>query len=182
MMNDKPIRLIVATFETQTGAETARKALKASRDEKLIGIRASVALYKDGEGQIHFKDTGLTPGKGAAEGAVLGVVAAVLTGGTAITLGAAGAVVGGLVGKRKQGARTVDQRLNQLAGTLAPESSALVVVMEPGWGVVVAEELQHMGADVLNADIPAGVSSEIEAQGQAEFETLLKQLEGEPRG
>jgi uncharacterized membrane protein len=181
MMNHKPMRLIVASFGTQSGAEAARKALKASRDAKMIGIRGSAAVQKDGKGQIHFKDVGMTPGKGAAEGAVLGAVAGLLTGGTAIALGAAGAVVGGLVGKKRQGARMADQRLSQLAGTLVPESSALVV-MEPGWGVVVAEELQRMGADVFSADIPAGVGSEIEAQGQGEFEALLKQRKGEHRG
>lgn len=177
-MNQKPIRLIVASFGTQAGAEAARKALKVSRDEKLIGIRGSVAVQKDSKGQIHFKDTGMTPRKGAAEGAVLGVVAGILTGGTAIALGAAGAIVGGLVGKKKQGSGLVDQRLGQLAGSLAPESSALVVVMDPGWGVVVEKELQGMGADVLSADIPPGTTGEIEAQGQQEFEALVKHLKG----
>lgn len=181
MSEKMPVYLIVAAFDTQTGAEAARKALKASRDEKLIGIRASIAIQKDAEGQIHFKDTGMTPRKGAVEGAVLGAIAGLLTGGTAIALGAAGAIVGGLVGKKKQGARTVDRRLGELAGSLESESSALVIVMGPGWGVVVEKELEGLGADVFSADIPLRTTGELEAQGQGEFEALLKQMKGDHR-
>jgi uncharacterized membrane protein len=176
-MSEKAARhFIVAVFGTQTGAEAARKALRTSRDEKLIGISASTAVQKDEKGQIHFKDTGMSAGKGAVEGSILGAAVGVLTGGTALALGAAGALVGGLVGKRKKEGSVEEQRLNQLTASLVPGSSALIVVMQPGWGVVVEEELQGMGADLFTADIPPGVDQNLDAGQEAAYAVLLSQM------
>ena len=81
-MSEKvPMHLIVAAFDEQSRAEEAVKTLKESRDEKLVGVQAAVALRKDEAGQIHFKDVGLTPAKGVAGGVVLGAVIGILTGG-----------------------------------------------------------------------------------------------------
>jgi uncharacterized membrane protein len=172
-MTGDSVHVVVAIFDTQEGAEAARKALKESRDEALIGIRASIAVHKDEAGQVHYKDTGLTAGKGAVEGAILGAVAGILTGGAGLALGAAGALVGGLVGKKKQEDSVADQRLNQLAASLVPGSSALAVVMDPGWGVVVEKELQQgMGARLFTADVPV----EAGASQEAAYATLLSQL------
>lgn len=172
-MTHDAIHIVIAVFDTQAGAEAARKALKASRDEELIGIRASIAVHKDEAGQIHYQDTGLTAGKGAVEGAILGAVAGILTGGAAIALGATGAVVGGLVGKKKQEGSVADQRLNQLAASLVPGSSALAVVMDPGWAAVVETELQQgMGAELFTADVPA----EAGASQEAAYAALLSRF------
>ncbi|MFC2023884.1 hypothetical protein ACFLT5_04035, partial [Chloroflexota bacterium] len=67
-MNESSMQLIVAAFPQETEAEEALKTLQEARDEKLIGVHAAVAMRKDCEGQIHFKDVGLTPGKGALGG------------------------------------------------------------------------------------------------------------------
>mgnify|MGYP001824610697 FL=1 len=176
-MSEKvPRHLIVAVFGTQTGAETTRKALRTSRDEKLIGICASIAVQKDEKGQIHFKDIGMSTGKAAIEGSILGAAVGVLTGRTTLALGAAGALIGGLVGKRKQAGCVEEQRLNQLTASLVPGSSALIVVMEPGWGVVVEKELQGMGADLFTADIPANVDQHLDASQEAAYAALLSQM------
>jgi uncharacterized membrane protein len=172
-MTGDSVHVVVAVFDTQEGAEAARKALKASRDEEMIGIRASIAVHKDEADQIHYSDTGLTAGKGAVEGAILGAVAGILTGGAGLALGAAGALVGGLVGKKKQEDNVADRRLNQLAASLGPGSSALAVVMDPGWGVVVEKELQQgMGARLFTADVPTGA----DASQEAAIDALLSQL------
>jgi uncharacterized membrane protein len=173
-MTHEAVHVIIAVFDTEAGAETARTALKASRDEALIGIRASIAVQKDDAGQIHYKDAGLTAGKGAVEGAVLGAVAGILTGGATLALGAAGAVVGGLIGKKKQGEGVADGRLNQLAAALVPGSSALAVVMDPGWAAVVEKELQQgMGARLFTADVPV----EAGANQEAAYAALLGRLQ-----
>jgi uncharacterized membrane protein len=172
-MTHDTIHVIIAVFDTDAGAEAARTALKASRDEELIGIRASIAVHKDEAGQIHYKDTGLTAGKGAVEGVILGAVAGILTGGATLALGAAGGLVGGLIGKKKQEEGVADGRLNQLAASLVPGSSALAVVMDPGWGVVVEKELQQgMGARLFTADVPVGAG----ASQEAAYDALLCKL------
>jgi len=171
-----PIHLIVAAFDDPSRAEEAVKTLKESQDEKLVGIQAAVALRKDEAGQIHFKDVGLTPAKGAAGGVVLGAVVGILTGGTGLALGALGALVGGLVGRKKRDSRFSADRVNQIAASLAPGSSAAVIIMEPGWLAVVEEELSLLGADVLTADIPADVDQHLDAGQDAAYAALLRQV------
>lgn len=175
-MSEAQVQLVVAAFDEKTGAEEALKVLKESRDEELIGVQAAVAMCKDEEGSIHFKDVGLTPAKGAVGGIVLGAVVGVLTGGAGLALGALGALVGGLVGKRKRDSRFSDDRINQVAASLAPGSSAVVIVIEPGWVVVVEEELERLGGDVLTVEIPADVARHLDANQEEAYATLLDQV------
>jgi uncharacterized membrane protein len=176
MSEQADLHLIIAAFEDETGAEEALNRLKASQDEELIGIQAAVALTKDGKGEIHFRDVGLTPAKGAVSGVVLGAVVGVLTGGTGLALGALGALVGGLVGRKKRDGRFPAERVNQLAAALGPGSSAALIVMEPGWAVVIQERLGLLGAEVLAADIPAGVAEQSQADQEAAYAALVNQL------
>lgn len=176
MSEEAHLHLIIAAFEAEMGAEEALKSLKESQDEELIGIQAAVALHKDENGQMHFKDVGLTPTKGAVGGVVLGAVVGILTGGTGIALGALGALVGGLVGRRKRDSRFPAERVNQLAAALAPGSSAAVIVMEPGWAVILEERLGLLGAEILAADIPADVARQSTAEREAAYTALVNQL------
>ena len=176
MSENVPMHLIVAAFDGPSRAEEALKTLKESQDEKLIGVQAAVALRKDEAGQIHFKDVGLSPGKGALGGVVLGAAVGILTGGTGLALGAVGALVGGIAGKRKQESGFPTERLNQVAATLAPGSSAILIVMEPGWVVVLEEELELLGARLLTLEIPADVAERPAAERDAAFAALIAQL------
>jgi uncharacterized membrane protein len=175
-MSDASLQLLVAAFDEETAAEEALQTLKESQDEKLVGIQAAVAMHKDQEGQIHFKDVGLTPGKGVAGGVALGVVVGVLTGGAGLALGALGALVGGLVGKKKRDSRFSADRINQVAASLAPGSSAVVVAMEPGWVVVLEKELELLGADVLKVEIPADLAAQLEANEEEAHAMLAAQV------
>jgi uncharacterized membrane protein len=176
MSENVPTHLIIAAFDGPTSAEEALKTLKESRDEKLIGVQAAVALHKDEGGQIHFKDVGLTPAKGAVGGVVLGAVVGILTGGTGLALVGLGALVGGLVGRKKRESRFSADRVNQIAASLAPGSSAVVIVMEPAGVAVLEEELTLLGADVLTAEIPADVSQHLDAGQEAAYAALLNQV------
>jgi uncharacterized membrane protein len=175
-MSEAAVHVLFATFDREGRAEEALKTLQESRDEKLVGIQAAVTMRKDQEGQIHFTDVGLTPAKGAVAGIVLGAVVGVLTGGTGLALGALGALVGGLVGKKKRDSRAPSSPLNQLASSLAPGSSAIVLVMEPGWVVVVEDELALLGADVLTAELPADFDQHLDADQEAASAAFLSQL------
>ena len=84
--------------------------------------------------------------------------------------------MGGIAGKRKQESGFPTQRLNQVAAALAPGSSAILIVMEPGWVVVLEEELELLGADLLTLDIPADVAEPPAAEREAAFAALLDQL------
>jgi uncharacterized membrane protein len=170
------LHLLVAAFDKEADAESALEALKESRDEDLVGVQAAVAMRKDHEGQIQFQDVGMAPGKGALAGVALGAVVGVLTGGTVIALGALGALIGGLVGRKKRDSRFPTGGINQLAASLPPGSSALVVVMEPGWVVVLEKELETLGADLLSAPIPADIAKQLEADQAAAYAVLANEL------
>lgn len=175
-MSEVAIHLVVAAFDEEGAAEEALKTLKESRDEKLVGIQSALAVRKDTEGQIHFKDVGLTPSKGALGGVVLGAAVGILTGGTGLALGALGALVGSLVGKKKRDSRFPTGQINQLAASLTPGSSAVLIAMEPGWVVVLEKELEAMGADVLTASIPADLAEQLKAGEDTAYAVLESEL------
>lgn len=175
-MNKASMHVIFAAFAGESTAEEALKSLKNSRDEELVGIHAAVAMHKDQNGGIHFKDVGLTPAKGAAGGVVLGAVVGVLTGGTGLALGAIGALVGGLVGRKKRDSRLPADRINRVAASLAPGSSAIVIAMEAGWVVVLEKELEALGADVLTVAIPADTAEQLEANRDVAYQALAQGL------
>ena len=176
MTKRTPLHLIIAAFDDETGAEEALETLRASREEKLTGVQAAVAMHKDETAQIRFKDVGLSPAKGAVAGVALGAAIGILTGGTGLALGAIGALVGGIAGKRKQEGGLPAERLNQVAATLAPGSSAILIIMEPGWVVVLEEELELLGADLLTLEIPADIAERPAAERDVAFAALIAQL------
>ena len=176
MSEEATLHLIIAAFDDEMGADGALKALKASREDKLVGVQAAVSMHKDERAQIHFKDVGLSPAKGAVAGVALGAVVGILTGGTGLALGAIGALVGGIAGKRKQESGFPAERLNQVAATLAQGSSAILIVMEPGWVVVLEEELELLGARLLTLEIPADIAERPAAERDAAFAALIAQL------
>jgi len=175
-MDQETTHLIIAAFDGEQEAEAALKTLKESREKELVGIQAAVALHKDDKGQLHFKDVGMTPAKGAAGGAVLGIVVGVLTGGAGLALGAIGALIGGLVGRRKRDSSFATDRINQVAASLKPGSSAVVIVMDPGWVVVLEKELEALGADVMASTLSAEVVQQAEDHHELAHETLSKEL------
>lgn len=177
MSQGEPLHLVVAAFPGQAQAEEALKQLRESRDETLIGIQAAVALCKDEAGQIHFRDVGLTPAKGAASGVVLGAVVGILTGGSGLALGALGAFIGGLVGRKRRDGRFPAERVSQIAASLAPDSSAIMLVMATGWLTVVEEHLILRGGKVLTADIPADFGRQLDADQEAAYAALLSSVQ-----
>ncbi len=117
-MSDIPVQLIVAMFDDEQGAEAGLTALKQTDKEKTVGLQGAILIAKDATGQkMHYKDVGLTPGKGALGGVLLGAAVGILTGGTGLVLGAAGALLGGLVGRKKQEKRFSADQLNQVAAS-----------------------------------------------------------------
>ncbi len=176
-MSEVPVQLIVAAFDDENGAEDALKALKAAKKEKLIGIQGAVVMYKDASGKkIHYKEVGLTPGKGALGGAVLGAALGVITGGATIALGAAGTLIGGLVGRKKQSSRFSSDRINQVAAALKPGSSAIVAVIEHKWVTELEKALEELGADLLTAAISADIAQQIEAHRDVAYSALVSDL------
>ncbi len=91
--------LVLSIFDTENRADQAAVALqkwdKAADDIKLGGIGI---LVKDQDGKIKEHKVGpRRGGKGAGVGLVLGIVAAIPTGGLSLVAGATGGIIGGAV-------------------------------------------------------------------------------------
>ncbi len=165
-MSDVPVQLLIAAFNTPAAAEDVLEQLKTAKKEKLIGIQAARVLVKDEKGKIHTKDVGLTTGKGAVAGGVIGAVVGIVTGGVGLALGAAGALVGGLIGKSKKEGRFDSYRIEQIADSLTPNSSAIIAVIEHKWVAELEAELEEAGADVMTAAIAADIAAQL-AEGRS---------------
>jgi uncharacterized membrane protein len=71
-MDEKNLQLLISIFKDEKGAEKAIETLKAAHKDAESGIQAAVAVIKDQNSAIHYKDVGLTPAKGALGGVILG--------------------------------------------------------------------------------------------------------------
>ena len=80
------------------------------------------------------------------------------------------------MGRKKQDSGLPSSRVNEIASTLAPGSSAVVVVMDRGWAVVVEEKLVLLGGDVLSVDVPAELAEQAETEQNAAYAALVGKL------
>ncbi|MBK6325589.1 MAG: DUF1269 domain-containing protein [Chloroflexi bacterium] len=171
-MSDPTIELIIAAFNAEDAADEALKELKAAKKEKLIGIEAAAVIRRDKKNKLHVKEVGeLTTGKGAVGGVVLGAALGLLTGGTGLILGAAGAAIGGLIGK-KQDIGFPNERLQQIGESLKPETSAIVAVIEHKWVAQLEDELAELGAEVMTAAIAADIAEQLDAGKDVAYSAL----------
>lgn len=176
-MSEKPVQFVIAVFDSEEGAEKALSRWKAERKEKLQGVQAAVAMRKDAQGRIHYKDVGMTPARGAVAGIVIGAVVGIATGGTGLVLGALGSLLGGVVGKRKREGQIAAEQVNQVVASLPTGSSALLTVVEKNAATEFEELLQAEGIDTFGADISANLTAQLSEHGEAAHTALMEQLD-----
>lgn len=176
-MSEKPVQFVIAIFESEPGAEETLAKLKTDKNKALDGVQAAVALRKDADNQIHYKDVGLTPAKGAVAGVVLGAVIGIATGGAGLALGALGALLGGVVGKRKREGQIASERVNQVVASIQPGSSALLTVVEQDAARQFGDLLHDEGAHTFVTDITADLAAQLDLHSDAAHNVLLEQLQ-----
>jgi len=123
--------VIVATFENETAADQAIKALKGwdkASDEIKLG--AIGKIYKKGD-KLKTSQERKT-GKGAKVGAALGVTAAVLSGGVTLAAGVVtGGVMGGIAGSFfKKSLHLTTNEVQAIGAELDTGRAAVVVACE----------------------------------------------------
>ena len=161
------IQLLIGIFENQSDAESALTSLQTLKKEKQSGIDGAIMITKDVDGQkLHYKDTGMTPGKGALGGVVLGAAVGILTGGAGLILGAAGAALGSWAGKKKQDQRFDTSQINQVAASLKPGGAAIMTVLESEAVSTVSDVLKKHEAEVLSTTISTDVAQALRDQNQ----------------
>jgi uncharacterized membrane protein len=175
-MSEKLVQFVIALFDSEAGAEETLSAMKAEKKESLAGVEAAVAMRKDADNRIHYKDVGLTPAKGAVAGVVLGAVVGIATGGAGLALGALGAVLGGVVGKRKREGQIASEQVNQVVASIQPGSSALLTVVRQDAAEAFESLLHAEGAHTFVTDISADLAAKLDPHGEAAHNALIAQL------
>lgn len=175
-MSEKPVQFVIAIFENESGAEETLSALKSEKKEALQGVQAAVAMRKDVNNRIHYKDVGMTPTKGAVAGVVLGAVVGIATGGAGLALGALGALLGGVVGKRKREGQIASEQVNQVVTSIPAGSSALLTIVEQDATDKFEDLLHGEGAHTFVSDISADLAVQLDPHGEAAHSVLMDQL------
>lgn len=161
-MSNVPVELIVAAFQEENGAEAAYKELKQAKKEHLIKIMDAAVIRRDEKNKLHIKDVhDMGGGKGAGIGALVGGAIGLLAG-PVVLVGAAGALIGGLAAKMKDGGFP-DTRLKQIGEGLQPGTSALVAVIEHTWVAELEDALAEAGATVVTEAISADIAEQLAA-------------------
>jgi uncharacterized membrane protein len=164
-MNPVPVQVIVAAFQSPTGASDALKQLQQAKKDRLIDIEDAAVIAKDADGKVTIKDTldkGF--GRGAAIGAIAGGVIGLLAGPVGwAALG--GGAIGGLAAKLRDGGFP-DARLRQVAEGLTPNSSALLAVVEHRWVADVERQLAEQSANLATEALRDDIAEQLKAGGE----------------
>ena len=170
-MSNVPTELIVAAFQDENGAEAAYKELKYAKKEHLIKIQDAAVIRRDQKNKLHIKDVhDIGGGKGAGIGAVVGGAIGLLAG-PVVLVGAAGALIGGLAAKMKDGGFP-DSRLKQIGEGLQPGTSAIVAVIEHTWVADLEDALAEAGAQVVTAAISADIAEQLAAGKEVSYSAI----------
>ena len=174
-MNTTANQLLIAVYHEKDQADDALKMLMQSKKDKLVGVQAAAVVRRDAENKLHVREVGeLTPRKGLVGGAIMGAMLGLLTGGTGIVLGAAGALIGRVVGKRRD-TGFANPRLEQLGESLKPGSSAFLAVIGDQHLDSWREAFRGMDTDLVTAAIADDVAKQLAAQNDALYTFLADQ-------
>lgn len=163
-MKNGPVEYVVALFESQTGAAEMVKLIRERDLDSFLGLHEMALLHKDAAGNLSVREPGdVGGGKGAAVGGVVGALVGVLLGPAVVVASAAGALVGGLAARLLDSG--FDNRdLQALAQALAPDTSALLLVVDDANYARLRQILEAEGArivaDALNPQVVEGLNQE----------------------
>jgi uncharacterized membrane protein len=159
-MPDVPVQVMVAAFKDMDNASNVLALLMDAKKDGLIDIEDAAVITKDIDGKTKIRDThDMGAGKGATIGAISGAVLSLIAGPLGwMALG--GGAIGGIAAKMRDGGFP-EERLKQLAASLIPGSSALVVVIEHKWVAQLEEEIRKHDADVMMSELDADITKQL---------------------
>jgi hypothetical protein len=148
-MSGKNKKLVLALFDNEGAADAAVEALKAwDKATDSIKLGAIGILVKDENGKIKQEKLGQRAhGKGAGIGLILGLVAAVLSGGVTLLGGlVGGAALGGVMGAFfHRGLGMSKEDLARIGGELDGGKAAVGVLADESEVAAVSEKLKELG-------------------------------------
>ena len=153
----KDSNLVLAFFDTEADADAAAQAIKqwdkASDDVKMGAIGV---LVKDEKGKIKTDKIGARAGgKGAKTGIILGVIAAILSGGVTLLGGVvAGAVGGGVLGSFfHKGLKLSPDDITRINTELDAGHAAVGLMVDPSEVQATTAKLAELGGKTESHEI-----------------------------
>jgi YegS/Rv2252/BmrU family lipid kinase len=171
-MSDKSLNLILAVFNDTETAEYTLQQLP-NRD---TNIKSAIVMQKDTDEKVTFHDIGMTPTKGAIGGLVIGGLVGLLTGGTGLVLGAIGGAVGHHAAKNRHTKTMIPEQLGKVAGSLGPNSSAIIAVVSGEPKEASMAMVKELGGEIYRAPISPEASETLEDETEDAYEVLLAAL------
>ncbi len=170
-MADKNKHLVIALFDNEVTADNAVESLKSwDKANEAIKLGAIGVLVKDKDGKIKDHKLGKRDTvEGAGVGLVLGIIAAVLSGGITLLGGiVGGAILGGVVGTFiHRGLGMSEEDLNKLGTHLDAGRAAVGVIVEKGEVKDTAAKMTELGGKVETYEVKAEALQEAAKAGAA---------------
>jgi uncharacterized membrane protein len=158
--------LIVVAYDDELKAEEVRLALAKLQKEHLIELEDAVVVIKDKEGKIKLNQAVNLTATGATGGGFWGLlVGSIFL--TPIGGAAVGAASGAIAGKVSDYGID-DSFMKEVGATLAPETSALFVLVKKATPDKVLDAVKAYGGKVLQTSL----SKEAEANLQAALSSI----------
>jgi YegS/Rv2252/BmrU family lipid kinase len=173
-MEKEATLLTLIVFNDPDGATKALEQLQ--KEKKSPGLKSAVIVQKDRLGKLSVKDIGLTPGKGAAAGILLGAALGVLSGGATLALGAVAGMLGGLIGRHSRRQRLAPDLTRPLSEALKPGCSAILGAGEQELPEAIANEFSQLGAELISIELTDEVQQVIKTHRGEAYQALENEL------
>lgn len=162
MAKDKNDHVVIAIFGSEDDAKQASKALQSwdkANDDIRLGAIGTVSKKGD---KVHTS-VGRKTGSGAKVGAVLGVTAAVLSGGITLVPGlVGGAAAGGVLGTFfKKSTNLSKEEIQQLGNKLDAGKVALIVAVSENEVDATKKQLAGSGGEVESYEVSSEALEEV---------------------
>jgi uncharacterized membrane protein len=162
MPDDAPLQVIVAAFADTEGASTALKELRQAPKDQLQ-VKEAAVLVRDPQGKLDIRESHHVT-RGAVLGGLAGAVVGLIAGPVGwVTVG--GAAVGALAARLRDSGFP-DKRLREIAESLKPGTSALIVIVEQRWIVEVENRLRPVAADLAVQELKQEVAVQLDEEAK----------------
>lgn len=174
-MNQDPVQLIVAAFNSPDRAGEVMAELKEGKKEGLIGIIDAAVVVKDADGKLKVTDAKRRSTRGFVTGGVVGGVVGLLAGPVGwVALG--GGAIGALVGKMR--GAPLKAEMQDIGSALTPNSSAIVAVIEHTWVTKLEEAMAAEGAYLVREALKADIAEQLNADGNVLYTAVAGETGG----
>ena len=171
-MMEMSTQYVIALFDNEESGETVLKNLTEVQKMRSVGVQEVALVRKDSSGKIRiFEPADMGGGKGAAIGGVIGGLVGLIFGPGAILTAGAGAMIGGLAAKLSDSGFD-NKDLKELAKSLKPGGSALLILVEQNQVSLVVDEMKSQGGTVITDALHLAIADELENEYKSFFDTL----------